>query len=74
MARLRRPIGKAARNERRKALSATRNALSVAPIVTAVFQPITTGRGVEPLGAAAAAMLFVAMQIALHSVPGNIVQ
>ncbi len=68
----RRLVGKAARNERRKALAATLNALSVAPIATAVLQPATTGKAVEILGAIVAALVFVATQAALRYILGTI--
>lgn len=68
----RRLIGKAARSERRKALAATLNALSVAPIVTAVLQPATTGKAVEVIGAIVAALVFIATQAALSYILGTI--
>jgi len=60
-----RPIGKAARNEQRKAVATTLNAISVALVVTAVLQPLTTRRfdtGLALLSASA----FLVSQLVLH--------
>jgi hypothetical protein len=60
------PETKSARNERRKALAATFNALSVAIIVAALFQPFATG-GNPSLGLIIVAMtVFIVLQNALH--------
>lgn len=66
MARPRRNRRKAADNECRKALAATLNALSVAPIVTAVIQPIATHTRIEAGFIGIAAIFFVAAQLGLH--------
>ena len=57
---------KAARNERRKALAATLNAISVATLGAAFLQPIATGRAPEAATMATAFMAFIAFQAALH--------
>ncbi len=72
MARPRRPIGKAARNERRKALAATLNALSVAPIITAVIQPVAAHGRIEPNVIGLASIFFVAAQLGLHYILGRL--
>jgi hypothetical protein len=61
------PIGKAARNETRKAIAATANALSITLLVTIWLQPMLSGR---PAGLAGplAALVFVALQGAAHYV------
>lgn len=62
-----RRIGKAGRNEQRKAVATTLNAVSVALVVTAFFQPLTTRRfdgGLALLSAAA----FLVSQLVLHYV------
>ena len=61
----RRPPGKGARNERRKAAAATFNALSVAFAVTVVLQPILNGRSDPVLTLAAALAVFV-FQVLIH--------
>ena len=56
---------KAGRNEQRKAVATTLNAISVALVVTAVLQPLTTRRldiGLALLSAAA----FLVSQLVLH--------
>ena len=63
---------KTARNERRKAIAATLNTLSVALLVAALFQPISTGRLPNPALLAAAFMGFVVFQWALHYVLGRL--
>jgi len=59
--------GKAARNEARKAVATTANALSITLLVTIWLQPLLSGR---PIGLAApvAALVFVALQGAAHYV------
>lgn len=64
----RHPESKAARNERRKALAATLNAISVAVLVAAIFQPVTVGRGLNAVTSAAAFLAFIVFQFALHYV------
>ncbi|EJL34543.1 hypothetical protein PMI01_01600 [Caulobacter sp. AP07] len=61
------PVGKAARNETRKAIAATANALSITLLVTIWLQPVLSGR---PAGLAAplATLVFVALQGAAHYV------
>jgi len=58
-------ISKAARNERRKAIATTCNAVSVALFVTAGLQPLMAGR-YNLFSAIAAAVGFVAFQGVLH--------
>jgi hypothetical protein len=58
-------VGKTARNERRKALATTCNALAVAVFVSALLQPLATGR-VNPVAALGAVISFVALQAFLH--------
>lgn len=67
-----RPASKTAPNERRKAMATTFNALSVAPIVTAVLQPALTGKAVDVIGAIVAALVFIATQAALRYILGTI--
>ena len=62
-----RPISKAARNERRKAIATTCNAVSVALIVSAGLQPLTAGHFSLPNFVSATAA-FVALQAVLHYV------
>jgi hypothetical protein len=59
------PISKAARNERRKAVATTCNAVSVALFVTAGLQPLMAGR-YSMFSMIAAAGGFVAFQGVLH--------
>lgn len=66
------PQSKAARNERRKAMAATLNALSVALLVATLFQPISTGRLPSPALLAAAVLGFVVFQAALHYILGRL--
>jgi hypothetical protein len=63
--------GKAARNERRKAVATTCNAVSVAFFITAGLQPLMAGR-YNLLGALAAAVAFVAFQGVLHYILGQV--
>lgn len=59
--------GKAARNERRKAVATMLNALGIAALITLGLQPFTTGAfrpGLAALGAA----IFVAGQALMHYV------
>lgn len=62
---LARPISKAARNERRKAVATTCNALSVAFFVSAGLQPLLAGR-FNLSSAIALSAAFVALQAILH--------
>jgi hypothetical protein len=59
--------GKAARNEARKAIATTANAISITLLVTIWLQPMMSGR---PVGLAGplAAVVFVALQGAAHYV------
>lgn len=66
------PQSKAARNERRKAVAALFNTLSVALMVAALFQPISTGRIPNPALLGAALLGFVVFQWALHYVLGRL--
>ncbi len=61
------PAGKTARNEARKAVATTANALSITLLVTIWLQPLLSGR---PAGLAGpvAAVVFVALQGAAHYV------
>ena len=59
--------GKAARNETRKAVATTGNALSIAMLVTANLQPVLSGRPVG-LGGVVAVVAFVALQGLAHYV------
>jgi|CXWL01.1.fsa_nt_gi hypothetical protein len=68
----RKPHSKASRNERRKALATTLNALSVALLVATLFQPISTGRLPHAALLAAAVLGFVVFQWALHYVLGRL--
>lgn len=61
------PAGKAARNEARKAVAATANALSIALFVTTWLQPILSGRPVG-LAGPVATVVFVVLQGAAHYV------
>ena len=64
--RVRRRQSKAARNERRKAAAATLNALSVASLATALFQPVATGRMPQLSLLLVAFGFFIVMQWAAH--------
>ncbi|MEQ1618352.1 MAG: hypothetical protein ABL883_08410 [Terricaulis sp.] len=66
MAKPPKPQSKAARNERRKALAATLNGISVATLVAAFLQPIATGRPPDAAAMAAAFAAFIVFQAALH--------
>ena len=61
-----RPQSKAARNERRKALAATFNAISVAVLAAAFLQPISTGRLPQLTTIAIAFVAFIVFQAGLH--------
>jgi hypothetical protein len=63
---------KAARNERRKAVATTLNALGVALLVAALFQPFATGRTPSVALTATAFLLFIVFQFALHYVLGRL--
>ena len=60
-------VGKAARNERRKAIATTGNALSITMLVTASLQPAFSGKPVG-VGAAMGLAAFVALQTVAHYV------
>lgn len=60
-------LGKAGRNERRKAVATTINALAVALVISAVVQPLTSGC-LDGLRVAAALGLFLVFQALLHYV------
>jgi hypothetical protein len=62
----RKPQSKNARNERRKALAATFNAISVAVLVSAFLQPIASNRAPDIGTVTAAFIAFVVFQAALH--------
>jgi hypothetical protein len=63
---------KIARNERRKAVATTLNAVAVAALVAAFFQPVAMGR-TPSLGIVAAAFgAFIVFQILLHYVLGRL--
>jgi len=59
--------GKAARNETRKAVATTANALSITMVVTAWLQPMLSGRPIGLAGPFAAAA-FVVLQGLAHYV------
>ncbi len=61
------PVGKAARNEARKAIATTANALSIAMLVTVCVQPMSSGRAIG-LAGASAIVAFIALQVAAHYV------
>lgn len=58
-------IGKAARNEARKAVATTSNALSITMLVTASLQPMLTGRPMAA-GAMVGLAAFIALQGLAH--------
>lgn len=60
-------LGKAALNERRKALATTLNAFSVAGVIAGVVQPMIAGDS-DLSVLAGSIVLFVALQIVLHYV------
>jgi hypothetical protein len=60
-------LGKANRNERRKALATTLNAASVAVVISAVLQPLTTGN-LDLARVVLATGVFVVLQAVLHYV------
>jgi hypothetical protein len=60
-------VGKAARNETRKAIATTANALSITLLVTIWLQPVLSGRSAG-LAGPLAALVFVALQGAAHYV------
>lgn len=62
----RKPQSKAARNERRKAIAATLNALGVALLAAAFFQPIATGRAPKISLSLVAILVFIALQAIAH--------
>lgn len=65
------PLTKAGRNERRKAMATTLNAISVAILVTMVFQPVATNHfscAAVPL----AVFAFLVLQVLLHYVLGRV--
>ena len=60
------PQSKASRNERRKAVASTANAIGLAFLVTALFQPLATGR-TPHLGLSIAAFVgFIVSQWIAH--------
>lgn len=59
------PLGKAARNERRKAFATTCNAVAVSVLVYAVLQPMMSGR-TNLVSLASALITFVVLQGVLH--------
>lgn len=60
-------LGKTNRNERRKAIAATLNALSVALVISAVFQPLTAG-SLDIARVVLVTGLFLVLQVVLHYV------
>jgi crotonobetainyl-CoA:carnitine CoA-transferase CaiB-like acyl-CoA transferase len=60
-------FGKAGRNERRKAIATTLNALAVALVISAVVQPLTSGHLNKGLVAGALGF-FLVLQGLLHYV------
>lgn len=67
----RRVVGKGGRNERRKAVATTLNAISVAFVVTAVVQPLAMNHFNAGLTVASAAA-FLVSQLVLHYVLGSV--
>ena len=63
--------GKAARNERRKAIATTCNAMSVALVISIIIQPLNTGR-VNLASTLAALSAFVVFQGLLHYLLGRV--
>lgn len=63
--------GKAARNERRKAIATTCNAMSVALVISIIIQPLNTGR-VDLASTLAALSAFVVFQGLLHYLLGRV--
>lgn len=63
--------GKAARNERRKAIATTCNARSVALVISIIIQPLNTGR-VDLASTLAALSAFVVFQGLLHYLLGRV--
>ncbi len=61
------PAGKTARNETRKAIATTANAISITLLVTIWLQPVMSGRPVG-LAGLVAVLVFVALQGAAHYV------
>lgn len=61
---------KAARNERRKALATTLNALSVAGLITTAVQPVIAGQ-FKPVQAGVAVFAFVVAQALLYYILGR---
>jgi hypothetical protein len=59
------PLTKSARNEQRKAIAATCNALAVAFFVSALLQPVVTGQ-FSLVGMIGALLGFIVLQGALH--------
>lgn len=64
-------LGKATRNERRKAVATTLNALAVAVVISAVVQPLTLGR-FELVRSVWSAGGFLVLQGLLHYVLGRV--
>jgi hypothetical protein len=63
--------GEAARNERRKAIATTCNAMSVALVISIIIQPLNTGR-VDLASTLAALSAFVVFQGLLHYLLGRV--
>jgi hypothetical protein len=59
--------GKANRNARRRAIATTLNAMSVAVVISAVFQPLTSGN-LDIERVVLATGVFIVLQIVLHYV------
>jgi hypothetical protein len=70
-----RPIGvtagKAARNERRKAVATTCNAMSVALVISIIIQPLNTGR-IGVTSTLLALNAFIVFQGLLHYLLGRV--
>jgi hypothetical protein len=60
-------LGKTNRNERRKAITTTLNALSVALVISAVLQPLTVG-SLDIARVVLVTGLFLVLQVVLHYV------
>jgi hypothetical protein len=63
--------GKAARNERRKAIATTCNAMSVALVISIIVQPLNNGR-VDVASTLLALTAFVVFQGLLHYLLGRV--
>lgn len=63
--------GKAARNERRKAIATTCNAMSVALVISIIIQPLNSGR-IDITSTLLALNAFIVFQGLLHYLLGRV--